>query len=124
MLSAPGTTPPPSLEQALDLEVIKRLCVALGLKGATDIAVKLKRKSVASRAVTELANELERIAGSAEFNSYLSVAEGDSLAATALGDIAWNKVTEEIDKEKALVNATIWVDTLTLLAPSVIQRNR
>ena len=55
---------------------------------------------------------LSALLGAAEFNSYLSVAEGDSLAATALGDIAWNNVTEEIDKEKALVNATIWVDTL------------
>ena len=65
MLSAPGTTPPPSLEQALDLEVIKRLCVALGLTGATDIAVKLRRENQLLRAaVLELANELERIAGS------------------------------------------------------------
>ena len=65
MLSAPGTTPPPSLEQALDLEVIKRVCVALGLRGATDIAVKLRRENQLLRAaVLELANELERIAGS------------------------------------------------------------
>ena len=43
---------------------------------------------------------LNALLGAAEFNSYLSVAEGDSLAATALGDIAWNNVTDEIDKEK------------------------
>ena len=41
MLSALARITSPSLEQALDLEVIKRLCVALfGLRGATDIAVK------------------------------------------------------------------------------------
>ena len=37
---------------------------------------------------------LNALLGAAEFNSYLSVAEGDSLAATALGDIAWNNVTD------------------------------
>ena len=65
MLSAPGTTPPLSLEQALDLEMIKRVCAALGLRRATDIAVKLRRENQLLRAaVLELANELERITGS------------------------------------------------------------
>lgn len=55
---------------------------------------------------------LTALLGASEDNSYLTVAEGDTFAGQALGDIAWNNVTEEIDKEKALVSATRWLDTL------------
>ena len=55
---------------------------------------------------------LTALLGATDFNSYLSVAEGDALGAQALGDNSWNNTTEEIDKEKALVNATKWLDTL------------
>ena len=55
---------------------------------------------------------LTALLGASEDNSYLTVAEGDTFAGQALGDIAWNNVTEETDKEKALVSATRWLDTL------------
>ena len=48
---------------------------------------------------------LTALLGSSVDNSYLSVAEGDSIAAQALSEIAWVSATE-IDKEKALVNGT------------------
>jgi len=54
---------------------------------------------------------LTALLGSSVDNSYLSVAEGDSIAAQALSEIAWVSATE-IDKEKALVNGTKWIDTL------------
>ena len=55
---------------------------------------------------------LAALLGAGDDNSYLTVAEGDTFASQALGDIAWNNVDEEIDKEKALVSATRWLDTL------------
>ena len=55
---------------------------------------------------------LTALLGASEDNSYLTVAEGDTFASQALGDIAWNSTTEETDKEKALVSATRWLDTL------------
>ena len=55
---------------------------------------------------------LTALLGASEDNSYLTVAEGDTFAGQALGDIAWNNTTEETDKEKALVSATRWLDTL------------
>ena len=55
---------------------------------------------------------LTALLGASEVNSYLTVAEGDTFASQSLGDIAWNNVTEESDKEKALVSATRWIDTL------------
>lgn len=55
---------------------------------------------------------LTALLGAAEDNSYLTVAEGDTFANQSLGDIAWNNVTDEVDKEKALVSATRWLDTL------------
>ena len=58
---------------------------------------------------------LAKLLGSTEDNSYLTVAEGDTLANQALGDIAWNDTVEEIDKEKALVSATGWIDTLDFI---------
>jgi hypothetical protein len=41
---------------------------------------------------------LTALLGAIDFNSYLSVAEGDALGAQALGDNSWNNTTEEIDK--------------------------
>ena len=55
---------------------------------------------------------LAALLGAGDDNGYLTVAEGDAFASQALGDIAWNNVDEEIDKEKALVSATRWLDTL------------
>jgi hypothetical protein len=55
---------------------------------------------------------LTALLGATEANSYLTVAEGDAFAGQALGDIAWNNTAEQTDKEKALVTATRWLDTL------------
>ena len=61
MLSAPGNTPPATLEQRLDLEVTRRVCAALGHKAA-ELAVKLRRENQLLRAaVLELSDELDRI---------------------------------------------------------------
>ena len=62
MLSAPGNTPPATLEQRLDLEVTRRVCAALGHKEAAELAVKLRRENQLLRAaVLELSDELDRI---------------------------------------------------------------
>lgn len=58
---------------------------------------------------------LAALLGSTEDNSYLTVAEGDTFANEALGEIAWSNGTVENDKEKALVSATRWVDTLEFI---------
>ena len=55
---------------------------------------------------------LTALLGASEDNSYLTVAEGDTFASQALGDIAWNNAADATDKEKALVSATRWIDTL------------
>ena len=61
MLSAPGNTPPATLEQRLDLEVMRRVCAALSPKEATELAVKLRRENQLLRAaVLELSDELDR----------------------------------------------------------------
>ena len=54
---------------------------------------------------------LAALGGSATYNSYLSVAEADAIAATQLGELAWNTATND-EKERALINATFWLDTL------------
>ena len=65
MLSAPGNTPPTTLEQRLDLEVMRRVCAALSHKEATELAVRLRRENQLLRAaVLELSDELGRITGS------------------------------------------------------------
>lgn len=56
---------------------------------------------------------LAKLAGSTVDNSYLSVAEADSIAATMLGTLKWNDpATTTADKEKALVQATLQLGTL------------
>jgi len=62
MLSAPGNTPPSTLEQRLDLEITRRVCASLSHKEASELAVKLRRENQLLRAaVLELSNELDRI---------------------------------------------------------------
>ena len=61
MLSAPGNNPSATLEQRLDLEVMRRVCAALSHKEATELAVKLRRENQLLRAaVLELSDELDR----------------------------------------------------------------
>ena len=55
---------------------------------------------------------LTALLGATEDNSYLTVAEADVFGSQALGEIAWNSVDDPINKEKALVSATRWLDTL------------
>ena len=54
---------------------------------------------------------LTALLGSTEFNSYLSVEEGDALASQSLAELSWTNKTET-EKEKALVSSTRWMDTL------------
>jgi len=62
MFAAPGNTPPATLEQRLDLEVMRRVCTALSHKEAAELAVKLRRENQLLRAaVLELSDELDRI---------------------------------------------------------------
>lgn len=57
---------------------------------------------------------LAKLAGSTVDNSYLSVVEADAIAATMLGTLKWNDPTlPQSDKEKALIQATLQLDTLT-----------
>ena len=61
MLSAPGNNPSATLEQRLDLEVMRRVCTALSHKEAAELAVKLRRENQLLRAaVLELSDELDR----------------------------------------------------------------
>ena len=62
MISAPGNNPMATLEQRLDLEVMRRICTALSREKATELAVKLKRENQLLRAaVLELSDELDRL---------------------------------------------------------------
>ena len=62
MISAPGNNPMATLEQRLDLEVMRRVCTALSHKKTTDLAVKLRRENQLLRAaVLELSDELDRL---------------------------------------------------------------
>ena len=62
MLSAPGSLPPLTLEQRLDLEIMRRVCGAISHKKAIEVAVKLRRENQLLRAaVLELSDELDRI---------------------------------------------------------------
>ncbi|MFZ9656225.1 MAG: DnaT-like ssDNA-binding protein [Limnohabitans sp.] len=54
---------------------------------------------------------LSKLAGSTTDNSYLSVAEGDAIAATMLGTLNWTSATPT-NKEAALIQATLQLDTL------------
>ena len=57
---------------------------------------------------------LAKLAGSTVDNSYLSVAEADAIAGTMLGTLKWNDATTTTaDKEKALIQATLQLDTLS-----------
>lgn len=61
MLSAPGNMPKVTLEQRLELEVLRRFCATLASEDVTKLAVKLKRDNQLLRAaVLELINELDR----------------------------------------------------------------
>jgi hypothetical protein len=61
MLTAPGSNPPATLEQRLDLEITRRVCGALSHKEAAELAVKLRRENQLLRAaVLELSDELDR----------------------------------------------------------------
>lgn len=65
MLSAPGNTPPATLEQRLDLEVVRRVCASLSQEEVIEMAVKLRRENQLLRAAyLELSDELGRITGS------------------------------------------------------------
>jgi len=60
----PGIAPDLSLEQALDLEMVRRFCLSHTPTETSEFAVKLRRDNQLLRAVVlELANELGRIAG-------------------------------------------------------------
>jgi len=50
-------------------------------------------------------------AGASDANSYLTVAEADTLAEERLGTLTWTTAADE-DKKKALVQATRYMDTL------------
>lgn len=50
-------------------------------------------------------------AGAANANSYLTIAEGDAIADTMLGTLAWSGATDD-DKARALITATNGLDTL------------
>lgn len=51
-------------------------------------------------------------AGSANANSYMTVARGDAIAATMLGTLSWATATTD-DKGRALITATRGLDLLT-----------
>lgn len=56
---------------------------------------------------------LAALGGSAVFNSYLSVAEADAIAATMLGSLKWlDPATSQTQKENALIQSTRQIDTL------------
>jgi hypothetical protein len=62
MKPAPGTSPKMTLEQELDLEMVRRLCTTWHQEKAGDIAVKLRRENQLLRlAIQELSNELDRV---------------------------------------------------------------
>ena len=51
-----------TLEQELDLEMVRRLCTTWHQEKAGDIAVKLRRENQLLRlAIQELSNELDRV---------------------------------------------------------------
>ena len=62
MKPAPGMSPKMTLEQELDLEMVRRLCTTWRQEKAGDIAVKLRRENQLLRlAIQELSNELDRV---------------------------------------------------------------
>ena len=54
---------------------------------------------------------LTALLGASEFNSYLSIEEGNTLADQSLSDLAWDGKLDE-EKAKSLVSATRWMDSL------------
>lgn len=53
-------------------------------------------------------------AGSASANSYLSVAEANTIASSMVGDLSWNTATTD-DKTRALLTATNGLETLSYI---------